>query len=145
MQFEFATAGRIVFGPGAVHGFAAPLGGMFPAPHGVICARLLPSIIAINLRALHDRAPGSAALPRFVEVARIVTGRPDASAEDGVAWVQALCDDLGVPPLMEYGIREEDHAVVVEKAMESSSMKGNPISLRAEELSEALRQACTRA
>ena len=29
---------------GAVHGFAGPIGGMFPAPHGAICARLLPVV-----------------------------------------------------------------------------------------------------
>jgi alcohol dehydrogenase class IV len=36
---------------GAVHGFAAPLGGLFPVPHGTACARLLPSVAAINVRA----------------------------------------------------------------------------------------------
>src|SRR5690606_27226378 len=30
---------------GAVHGFAGPLGGMFTAPHGALCARLLPLVM----------------------------------------------------------------------------------------------------
>ena len=42
---------------GAVHGFAGPLGGLFPAPHGAICARLLPSVMKANVRALQARAP----------------------------------------------------------------------------------------
>ena len=61
---------------GAVHGFAAPLCGMFPIPHGVACARLLPSVARINVRALRARAPSSPALVRYDEVARIDHGRP---------------------------------------------------------------------
>ncbi len=34
---------------GAVHGFAGVLGGMYPAPHGVICARLLPLVVETNI------------------------------------------------------------------------------------------------
>ena len=44
-------------GLGAAHGFAAPLGGLFPAPHGAICARLLPFVMAVNVKALAERAP----------------------------------------------------------------------------------------
>src|ERR1700736_464652 len=44
-------------GLGAVHGFAAPVGGMFPAPHGAVCAALLPHVLEVNLRALSERLP----------------------------------------------------------------------------------------
>ncbi len=37
---------------GAVHGFAGPIGGIFPAPHGAVCARLLAVVMEVNLRAL---------------------------------------------------------------------------------------------
>ena len=48
-------------GLGAVHGFAAPLGGMFPAPHGAVCAAVLPHAMRINVQALRQRAPESQA------------------------------------------------------------------------------------
>src|SRR5688572_8867606 len=34
---------------GAVHGFAGPIGGMFTAPHGAVCARLLPEVVERNI------------------------------------------------------------------------------------------------
>ena len=84
---------------GAVHGFAAPLGGMFPVPHGVACARLLPLVVEANVRALRERDASSPALARYDEVARILTGRPAARAEDGAAWLRALGAELEIPPL----------------------------------------------
>ena len=54
-------------GLGAVHGFAAPIGGMFDAPHGAVCAALLPAVLRVNARALAARAarqPRAGALPR---------------------------------------------------------------------------------
>jgi alcohol dehydrogenase class IV len=126
---------------GAVHGFAAPLGGLFPVPHGTACARLLPSVAAINVRALRARAPSSPALGRYDEVARIVTGTHAARAEDAAEWLEALVEELGVPKLAAYGARDEDITRVVASARQASSMQGNPIVLTDEELTEALRAA----
>ena len=126
---------------GAVHGFAAPLGGMFPIPHGTACARLLPPVAEVNVRALRARAPASPALARYDEVARILTGTPGARAEDGVAWLRELGDDLAVPSLATYGIRDEDIPRIAAEARRASSMQGNPTVLTDDELAEVLRRA----
>ncbi|HUQ83590.1 MAG TPA: iron-containing alcohol dehydrogenase [Gemmatimonadaceae bacterium] len=126
---------------GAVHGFASPLGGMFPIPHGVACARLLAPVAAINVRALRARAASSPALERYAEVARIVTGRTDAKAEDAAAWLDALVEELCVPRLSSYGVTEVDVARVTAAARQASSMQGNPIVLTDDELAEALRSS----
>lgn len=126
---------------GAVHGFAAPLGGMFPVPHGVACARLLAPVMAANVRALRTRAPTSPALGRYDEVARLLTGRSDARAHDAVEWAREVVEELDVPRLSGYGVRDKDVPEVVEKALHASSMQGNPIGLSQEELAEALSSA----
>jgi alcohol dehydrogenase class IV len=126
---------------GAVHGFAGPLGGMIAAPHGALCARLLPFVIAANVRALRERAPESPALERYAEVARIVTGRPDAAAEDGAAWALELVEALSVPDLASYGLGVGDLADAVARARRASSMRGNPVELTEGELGRILDQA----
>jgi alcohol dehydrogenase class IV len=126
---------------GAVHGFAAPLGGQFTAPHGAVCARLLPLVVQANVAALRARAPQSPLLQRFEQVARVLTARANARIEDGVAFLDDLARELAVPGLASYGMTGADIATVVAKAAVASSMKGNPIALTTDELSEILRQA----
>jgi alcohol dehydrogenase class IV len=126
---------------GAVHGFAGPLGGMIAAPHGALCARLLPFVIAANVRALRERARESPALERYAEVARIVTGRPDAAAEDGAAWALELAEALSVSDLASYGLGVGDLADAVARARRASSMRGNPVELTEDELGRILEQA----
>jgi len=126
---------------GAVHGFAGAVGGMFDAPHGAVCARLLPFVMEANVRALQERAPDSTALARYREVAAILTGDGGAEVADGVAWVRALGDELAVPGFAGYGMTKGHLADIVAKAMPSSSMKGNPIALTGSELREVLAQA----
>ena len=123
-------------GLGAVHGFAAPVGGMFDAPHGAVCAALLAATLDVNLRALRARAPSHPSLPRIQEVAVLLTGRPDARPEDAILWVQELCQSLGVPGLGRYGLRPEDVPALVARARVASSMKANPLPLTDEELTE---------
>lgn len=125
-------------GLGAAHGFAAPIGGMFPAPHGAVCAALLPRVMAANCAALANRHPGGEPLRRFDEVARLLTGAPTADAAAGIAWVRALVKDLGIPPLGHWGVRPEHADELVEKAAQASSMKANPLPLAAAELKHIL-------
>jgi alcohol dehydrogenase class IV len=126
---------------GAVHGLAGVLGGMFNAPHGALCGRLLPFVMDANVRALQARDPDSLALERYDDVAVILTGDWDVEASDGVAWVQDLCATLQVPGLAKYGITAGVFADVIEKSMASSSMKGNPIKLTSTELRGILMRA----
>jgi alcohol dehydrogenase class IV len=128
---------------GAVHGFAGPLGGMYSAPHGVICARLLPFVIATNVEALQKRNATSPALAKYDEAARLLTGSNLAKAADAVAWVQELCLALKVPPLARYGLKPQHFEIVISKAKKSSSMKGNPVELTDDELINIISQANT--
>jgi alcohol dehydrogenase class IV len=126
---------------GAVHGFAGPLGGMFEAPHGAVCARLLPYVMETNINALRQRAPNSPALLRYAETARLLTGNPESSASDGAAWTHDLCAALRIKPLAAHDITQEDVADIVAKSRKASSMKGNPVELSEEELTRILKQA----
>ena len=119
---------------GAVHGFAGPLGGMIDAPHGVICASLLPFVFETNIKALQTRKPNSASLARFDEVSRLLTGNDLAKADDGQKWLKELCKELTVQPLSKFGLKEKNFALALAKAGKSSSMKGNPITLTEDEL-----------
>jgi alcohol dehydrogenase class IV len=128
-------------GLGAVHGFAAPIGGMFPAPHGVVCACSLPHVMAINVQALRERQPENAVLQRYAEIAQLLTSNPQATAADGIAWMQTLCQALRIPALAAYGMTAADVPVLIEKAAAASSMKANPIKLTSEEMREILTRA----
>lgn len=128
-------------GLGAVHGFAGPFGGMFHAPHGAICARLLPYVTRVNVRALQARDPHAIALKRYDEVGQILTGRQDATAADAVHWIEELSAELNIPPLGHYGFTRADFPSVIEKSARASSMKGNPLVLTPDEMEEILEQA----
>jgi len=139
---EFVADWRLAnAGLGAVHGFAGPIGGSFPAPHGAICAALLPRVMSTNIRALRQRAPDGEALRRYDEVARVLAGDVPATADDGMEWVRQLVGDLKIPRLGTYGIKSEHIAGLVQKSTQASSMKANPIALTTDELAETLRQA----
>lgn len=121
-------------GLGVVHGFAAPLGGSWHAPHGALCAALLPHGMAANIAALRARAPLHPSLERYTTIARLLTGQKEATAEDGVEWVRALGAELGIPSLRTWQIAQADLPGVVEKAARASSMQANPLPLTREEL-----------
>ena len=126
---------------GAVHGFAGPIGGMFDAPHGAICAALLAPVMHVNIRALRERDAHGEAMRRYDEIARLLTGDSHMRADDGADWVAHLSADLKIPPLSSYGITHNDLPAIIEKSAVASSMQGNPIRLTPDELQAALEMA----
>jgi alcohol dehydrogenase class IV len=114
---------------GAVHGLAGVIGGMTGASHGAVCAALLGPVVAANL------ARADATLrDRYAEVAHWLTGDPGASAEDGLTWIAATVEALGIPALSAHGLDSTQADEVVAGAARASSMQGNPVLLSAEEL-----------
>lgn len=115
-------------GLGAVHGFAAPVGGQFSAPHGAVCAALLAPVWEANLSAARQAAAPET-LERFQTAAALLTGRPDAHAEAAPPVLSGLAERLRIPGLASYGIRPQDLDGLALKASRASSMKGNPVPL----------------
>ncbi|MEO5822700.1 MAG: iron-containing alcohol dehydrogenase [Vicinamibacteraceae bacterium] len=108
-------------GLGAVHGLAGPIGGRFPAPHGAVCAVLLPHVAAMNAARTAD--------PKFAELA--------AMTGDLAGFVA----QFDLPPLSAYGLTFADVPAVVAQARQASSMKANPVALSDADLAEVLTRA----
>lgn len=127
-------------GLGAVHGFAAPLGGSFSAPHGAICASLIAPVWTANW-AIIQSGDYPQAKARFETAARWLLNDPTASPEQAGAFLQKLTQRLNIPSLAHHGIQESDLDEVADKAAKASSMKGNPVPLPKEILIAILRAA----
>jgi alcohol dehydrogenase class IV len=114
---------------GAAHGLSGPLGGMFGAPHGALCAAVLPYVVEVNERAARQRLVGSPVVSRFEQVKR------------AVGDLGQLVQALKIRPLRDHGVTRDNFPEIIEKAQASNSMKGNPVSLEEEELREVLERA----
>jgi alcohol dehydrogenase class IV len=125
-------------GLGVVHGFAGPLGGMFPAPHGAVCAAILGHGMAANIAHLksHPDNRSAATLDRYRTVARCLTGNQSAEPDDGVDFIRKLTLELKIPSLGKFGMSASNAEEVVRKSAVASSMKANPVVLSTEELTE---------
>jgi alcohol dehydrogenase class IV len=123
---------------GAVHGLAAPLGGRLQLPHGAVCAHLLAPVMAANITGLRQAAEGAEGLRRYADVARILTGEPDATADDGVARVQQMTAQMELAPLATTVPTPSLASDIARQAAQASSMKGNPVVLAPETLAKIL-------
>ncbi len=126
---------------GAVHGFAGVLGGMYDAPHGAVCAALLPAVIEANIKALNAREPQNPALKRYQYAAQFLLFDRAATVGEALEWISETSRQLNIPGLGAYSLREEDFDEIVAKSSAASSMKGNPIALEADELKAILESA----
>jgi alcohol dehydrogenase class IV len=125
-------------GLGAVHGFAGPIGGMCSAPHGAVCAALLPHVVRANVEALNARDSRNDLLGRFDTIGRVLTGRDGAAAADAIDHLEHLRAELEIPPLRAWGVTALHVPALVAQARRASSMRGNPVELTDAELTGIL-------
>ena len=139
---------------GAVHGLAGVIGGIADVPHGIACATLLAPVIEANVQALRSQGHGGQrsqggqggqgghpALDRYARAARLLTGEPAASVQDGLAWIRQTLILLAVPGLATFGIGPQHADEIAAKALTSSSMQGNPVALSHGDLKAILLRA----
>lgn len=127
-------------GLGAVHGLASPMGAMFDAPHGVICANLLPEITRLNIDALEDDGANSKTLAKYQEISRILTGDKQGQTGRLITMLKLLRRTLQVPRLPSYGMRAE-HIPAIVAGCRGGSMQTNPVYLSDAVLTEMLKEA----
>ncbi|MEA1967143.1 MAG: iron-containing alcohol dehydrogenase [Thermodesulfobacteriota bacterium] len=123
---------------GAVHGIAGPMGGMIKAPHGLICARLLALVMEENVKQLRKNDSHSSALIKFQEVAGLLTADKEAAIEDGTEWIRDLVKYMKIPCLSDFGLDRAVCRSLGDKALKTSSIKGNPVELTREQITAIL-------
>ena len=128
-------------GLGAVHGLAGPLGGLTGAPHGEICAALIPFVTRVNIRELRRLNGTSEVLQRYQKLASLLTGNASAEVEETSTWLLELSEELKIRSLSELGLKKKDLTLAVEMAQKASSMKGNPVALTSGDLTEIVEEA----
>jgi alcohol dehydrogenase class IV len=119
-------------GLGVVHGFAAAIGGMYPGiHHGQICAALLPASFEINYQTSKSNPQNANITNRMEEITHLLAGKNQKKPDE---VLKELVSEIGIPGLEKLGIEKNDYPLIIEKALKSSSMKGNPFDLSYEKL-----------
>ncbi|MDX6152252.1 iron-containing alcohol dehydrogenase [Marinococcus sp. PL1-022] len=122
-----------------VHGMSRPIGALFHVPHGFSNAMLLPAVMEFSREA---------AIKRLADLGRIF--EPEAekytneeAADIAISSVKALCRNLQIPNLQEWGIEQKEFESAIDKmakdAFESGSPEKNPKVPSKEEMKELYR------
>jgi len=126
-------------GLGIVHSMAHQLGAVYDTPHGIANAILLPTVMRFN---------GEVCADRFREIL-VNIGRPDAAHlndQDVIntfVWmISELSKSVGITQTVtDVGAKEEDFAMLADKAMQDPCKPGNPREVSKEDFINLYRQA----
>lgn len=127
-------------GLGIVHGYAAPLGGFHPVPHGVVCGTLVGEATRMTIDALFtDPEKNQVALNKYAKAGATLARRhPVSLTHDCELLVHTLNDWIDrtrIPRLAQFGIEEGDFAAILDK----TNGKNSPATLNREQMAAILR------
>jgi alcohol dehydrogenase class IV len=126
-------------GLGVVHGFAGPIGGFFPIPHGVVCGTLIGAATRNNIEALRQNsARNHIALAKYARVGLLLSGDPATREKDGCECLLRTLDRwiaaTSIARLSAYGITQDDFPRILDR----SNNKNSPITLAREQMQAIL-------
>lgn len=124
-------------GLGAVHGFAASLGGMFDIPHGVICACFLPVVFETNYLALKKANKKHPALQKYGKIAAYA-GYGENGLEALFTRLYELREQFEIPGMRKFGVERSMAGEIADLTANTSSIRGNPVALSRNDLIEIL-------
>ncbi|MFP7674643.1 iron-containing alcohol dehydrogenase [Marivita sp. S0852] len=111
-------------GLGAVHGLAGVIGSHTAAPHGAVCAALLPHVLAYNARAVSHGGP---AAEKIAQVYGWIGAALDVTPDDAPAALGPFFARLGLRDLVALGVSPDDIEPIAMAARAASSSKFNPV------------------
>ncbi len=127
-------------GLGAVHGFASSIAGFFDVPHGIICGTLLGAVNRKNINKLLDGNGSNGLIEKYNNVGKLFIKETDNQGPHLlIAFadvIDKLIDELQMPKLAKFGIKEEHIAKIVS----NTTVKNNTIHLDKIDLSEILKK-----
>lgn len=126
---------------GAANGLASSLGGKLKVPHSIIIGRLTPFVMRENIEAARLAGRGDI-LARYTRLSQLLTKNGGAAVDDCITWARSMLERLAIPLLSEFGVCHHSFQRVARDALQSVSIRGNPLPLNEERLIYILRQVC---
>ncbi len=126
-------------GLGVVHGFAGPIGGLFPIPHGVVCGTLIGAATRANIDALRrDPVANRIALEKHARAGALLSDEATTTIEDGCNRLLQTLDrwiaTTGIARLSAYGVTRTDLPRILDK----SNNKNSPVTLDRQQMQAIL-------
>lgn len=125
-------------GLGVIHGYAQPLGSLFPVPHGIVCGTLMGTVNRITIKRLKEQTPTSIALSKYANAGRIFKLNKNLQDEEAITilinGIEELTEELCIPRLGKFGISKNDFENIISR----TGMKNHPIELNSKDLKQIL-------
>lgn len=117
-----------------IHGMSRPIGALFHVAHGLSNAMLLEQCFTYALDGAYSRF---SQLGRAIKVADESTN-DETAAKAFLNAVVAICKELEIPSLEEYGINKDEFFAVIDKMATDAMNSGSPSNTIKEVSKEAL-------
>jgi alcohol dehydrogenase class IV len=126
-------------GLGVIHGFAQPLGSLFPVPHGVVCGTLMGVANRYTVSKLRLCESKTQYLEKYASVGRLFSDDQSMSKDYYIDLllhtIEEYIEEFKIPRLSVYHIYEDN----LDDIVAQTGIKNHPVAFYREELKEMVR------